>query len=659
MSTISSTLALQDRMSPAFSAITKAMSSTLMVIQSIAPKTEQLGPEFAAAAADVKLAEIAVNQMNQELQKTPTATQAATTGIVNVESAVSGIIQELQGISSATQQAATSLSAIEKAQSGIISTEKAIDEINQSLVNASQSSQETIGAISGVESALQRESETAYEVSSATMTIENAIHKANDAMNIAASNAENYKSKLEQIVEAMDKNEAAVIKLEKQQEKTFSDKRQTEIEKLIAKQDKLNESYSKTEISLMKANATYEQQKSKVEQLNQKLFETANKNEQIQKQGDSMKSPFDKWAIRITGVNSALRLARRILRTISNGFNAVMNATEEWEGVMRKFNERTGEAKATIGEELLPLAAIASDLFSQAFDWIAQKAVVGIQWIKENIGLVTNAIALAITFALIAAAAFAIANAPAFALIGIVILIAKALTDMGFTAEDILGAIGGAIGGLAAIIQNIFIFLYNHIIAPFAELFANFLDDPIGSIMRALADMADGVLLILEKIASGIDWIFGSNLAEAVSGWRSGLQGIVEEKYGAGAITVERMAYKDIGEYISSGEQFGVGIGEKLTGIGDTLENFDLSKYSTPDNTLKTTSEVKIDSEDLQMLLDISTRGFFDVTYQTLTPQIAVNIDTIRETANVDQLMDALTDVVVDTAGSSLYYARG
>ena len=52
-------------MSPAFSAITRAMNSTLAAIASI--KGAQLGPEFAKAAADVKLAENAIENLNKDL----------------------------------------------------------------------------------------------------------------------------------------------------------------------------------------------------------------------------------------------------------------------------------------------------------------------------------------------------------------------------------------------------------------------------------------------------------------------------------------------------------------------------------------------------------------------------------------------------------------
>ena len=68
MATIQSTLALQDKMSGTFSAINKAMGSTLKAIQSI--KGVGLGAEFAQAAGDVKLAEAAIEELNRSLSET-------------------------------------------------------------------------------------------------------------------------------------------------------------------------------------------------------------------------------------------------------------------------------------------------------------------------------------------------------------------------------------------------------------------------------------------------------------------------------------------------------------------------------------------------------------------------------------------------------------
>ncbi|RRH25482.1 hypothetical protein EGL89_19935, partial [Clostridioides difficile] len=75
----------------------------------------------------------------------------------------------------------------------------------------------------------------------------------------------------------------------------------------------------------------------------------------------------------------------------------------------------------------------------------------------------------------------------------------------------------------------------------FAEFLANVFNDPLGSIIRLFSGMADVVLGILRSIASAIDTIFGSNLANAVSGWQDKLQGWTDKVAGEAKIKVERM----------------------------------------------------------------------------------------------------------------------
>ena len=92
---------------------------------------------------------------------------------------------------------------------------------------------------------------------------------------------------------------------------------------------------------------------------------------------------------------------------------------------------------------------------------------------------------------------------------------------------------------------------------------------------------ADSVLAILEKIASAIDLVFGSNLAAAVSDWRGTLSAKVEgaaEKYGNGKyqkvmdnldLSVEKTGMErfDYGAAWDKGYSQGEAWGDKISGI--------------------------------------------------------------------------------------------
>ncbi|EGT5282355.1 TPA: tape measure protein [Clostridioides difficile] len=159
------------------------------------------------------------------------------------------------------------------------------------------------------------------------------------------------------------------------------------------------------------------------------------------------------------------------------------------------------------------------------------------------------------------------------------------------TSVSAIGVVAGAISVAASFIGNLFIATGNLIIdivaliyntlAGFAEFFANFLDDPIGSVIRAVSGMANAVLGIIRSIASAFDTVFGSNLADAVSGWQDKLQGWTDKVAGEAKIKVKRMDPNKLHfDRFNYGKAWDAGYkwGDKLeTNIKD---KFDISKMA-------------------------------------------------------------------------------
>jgi hypothetical protein len=183
-------------------------------------------------------------------------------------------------------------------------------------------------------------------------------------------------------------------------------------------------------------------------------------------------------------------------------------------------------------------------------------------------------------------------------LIAIFYAAVAAVNKFAGTSVSATGIIAGVFMVALAFIGNLFVGFYNLVIdivaviwnyiAGFAEFFANVFNDPIGSIVRLFASMADSVLGILEGIASAVDTLFGSNLADAVSGWRSDLQGMVTDLVGEAEIKVPRMdassMHLDRFEYGAAydvGYSFGEGIDNSFSKF-DPTSAFDSS--SIPSN---------------------------------------------------------------------------
>lgn len=267
------------------------------------------------------------------------------------------------------------------------------------------------------------------------------------------------------------------------------------------------------------------------------------------------------------------------------------------------------------------------------------------------------------------------------AIIAVIYMAVAAFNKFAGTSVSATGIIVGVLAVAAAFVGNLFVTLINLIIdlvavvwnfiAAFAEFFANVFNDPIGSIVRLFASMADSVLGILEGIASAIDTLFGSNLASAVSGWRSSLQGMVTDLVGEAEIKVPRMdasALKlDRFEYGAAWDA-GYSFGE---GIEDTISNFDIgsifdsnipdpSDYAsgydessvpgniadTADNTGAIKDSVDISQEDLKYLRDIAEA---EVVNRFTTAEIKVeqtNYNTINNEMDLDGVVSYLGEGV-------------
>lgn len=278
-----------------------------------------------------------------------------------------------------------------------------------------------------------------------------------------------------------------------------------------------------------------------------------------------------------------------------------------------------------------------------------------------------------------AAAGWAAANVPMLLIIGTLALILYGLMQAGVTFEDVFGFIGGVVGVAVAGIWNLFLGLFdfilgivNYLINPFIN-FANFIGNlftnPISSIIYGFQSMADNILGIIESIASALDFVFGSNMADTVAGWRSGLKDMADKavaKYApdenyekvmenlnlsASDFGLERMNY---GDSWDAGKSIGKGVFgklekaiKKLTGQEekDTDKDFDFSQFGTGQSPVNVTGEVKVkmSDEDLGYLRDIAERDYINkFSTATLAPNVVFNISDIKETADIEVIRGRL-----------------
>lgn len=213
-----------------------------------------------------------------------------------------------------------------------------------------------------------------------------------------------------------------------------------------------------------------------------------------------------------------------------------------------------------------------------------------------------------------------------------------------------------AIGGIA-FVANGFI--------DFANFIGNVFTDPVGSIVRLFAGLADTVLGLLQSIAAAIDAIFGKNLSSAVQGWRGSLKGAVEKKFGSGTeyfkkIQPEFGQHSNYGDAWNKGYSWGKNVNFGFTPSDvDTGSKISATPYSDLDKIAKSTKNIEksvaMSEEDIKMLADLAERRYVNnINLTAQTPIINVSGQNTGDTAaDRKRLGDTIRDILLEQVSSS------
>ncbi len=330
----------------------------------------------------------------------------------------------------------------------------------------------------------------------------------------------------------------------------------------------------------------------------------------------------------------------------------------------------------------------ASDQASVFFERVAQGmqlAVFGALWLVDAVGWVTTAVqnnwdilepilaALAtiylvrIIYLLGAQAAAWLASAWPILLIGA--LLAGLLIWMdkvGIGVDMLTGVIGAALGWVFGVLYNGVADIWN-LLAVFGEFFANFLDDPIGSVVRLFVGFVDTVLGLLETVADGIDAIFGTSMADTLTKWRADLQAMTDETFGKGKIQIERMEKVSSGDWAKEGFLLGNAlpgmIGDGISGVLDgfgvpgfdssALDGFEgITNIAKVGEVGKIGSDVNIAKEDLELLRDVAEHRFISY-YKSLTPNVTVTMSSENGDNSPEAVAREIERVLVEQAYAS------
>lgn len=231
-----------------------------------------------------------------------------------------------------------------------------------------------------------------------------------------------------------------------------------------------------------------------------------------------------------------------------------------------------------------------------------------------------------------------------------------------------LAAVANVLSAAATLIYNALATIYN-VVAAVANFIGNVFVDPVGSVARLFFDLADTVLSILQTLASAIDTIFGSSLADSVQGWRDSLGGWVDKTFGKGKEVMAQAELRsgfrlDITDAFKSGYNWGA----NLFGGGDTASSL-FAQSTAYDNIASIADSVKgieksvnMSEEDIRALVDVAERRYVNnVNLTAQTPVITINGQNTGNTpADRQALADTIRDILIEqvSAGSTRTTAR-
>ena len=370
-------------------------------------------------------------------------------------------------------------------------------------------------------------------------------------------------------------------------------------------------------------------------------------------------------------------------KTFGSVWTQIANfSTMKFGGLMERVNGflNSGTGAAMVSGITAGIAFIADgitwilDLIQASGDFVVQNwgiiqpilagaTVVLLYWAATLIPGVTTKLWGMISPILGQAAAWAVANPAIFAVGAAVAGLVVMLNYFGVTADQVVGFVVGLFYGLGAAVYNVVALMVNPFIM-FAEFVSNVFNHPLYSAKKLFVDFANGVLDILADVANAIDWVFGSNLADAVTGWQTGLTDWLGEMP-EGYKVLDKMERLDIGNFAkqgyTAGSDFANGIMSGAAGLFGNDDPFGIGGIGTTGDfagTMKTpdigkvgevgkiNSDVNIADEDLQLMKDVAEMRYVQ-NFVTLTPTVAMNAQ-VSERVDIGELTGRVADVLIE-----------
>lgn len=680
MATISSTLSLRDNMSSTLSSITRAMRSTLTVMRDV--QNANLGGTYARAAADIELAERAVNNFNNQLDDSNNLLTRGT-------SSSNSFLKSLLGFSAISKVLNLVTGQLDSAVSRM-DTMNNYPKVMSNLGISNDQAEASIQVLSkGLEGIPTTLNDAALAVQKFTSVNNNVGYSTelflalNNAILAGGASTAIQSSALEQLSQSYSKGKMDMLEWRTLQ-MAMPGQLQQIAKAMNMSTNELGEGLRYGTVNMNDFTDTIiKLNKEGIDGFQNFADQAKNATGGLSTSIANMKSAVTRGVVDvIEGLNSGLEKAGlgNIQSIITNSGKAIENVLSGIGNFLAQLSpaftlmKNIGSFVINNWSLIAPiLVLIAAAVIAYNTALTINNTLQGISNGLKTIGII-NTIAhggaitaemtatTGMTAAQLAFNASLLACPLTWIVAGIMILIAAiylvtaAVNQATGTTYSGTGIVIGILNTLWAVVQNIFIAIYNLVVTVANGIVVAF-NNPLQTIALKFLATGEMILNIINSIAQAIDNVFGSNLSSAT-------QGLLDNLYQAQSNvlatvdysgTVDKMDYKNLEDAYYSGygfgatlkNQFGMGslAGDSATDILNSLDsslNNLIGTDGSGGSALKTTTDDDLLSdEDIQMLLDIATRDY-QLSYQAITPNISVQFGDVRETADVDGVMDVI-----------------
>ena len=397
-------------------------------------------------------------------------------------------------------------------------------------------------------------------------------------------------------------------------------------------------------------------------------------------------------------------------RTWAQGIQSISNTIKTMTGYLQYMEggplEKISELvwiiadylKSTDGLRLMSGTANMLTFIGNVLDIVIKAALNGITWLIDHSNVLIAILVVLAAMAVIAgvqmAAAWIAATWPILLVIAAIALVIYILQECGVSFSQIVGGMAGGVTWLVSLIWNSILAVIGFFKGLWAAMGA--IVDNIGILFYNLFKVylpqlaLEGAKMIVRRFSVVLDVL--GKLVELLGGTEFSSKSILDKLDEKSSEIGDRAKeYKDVGQaYLdayhstgafedgwsskafNSGYEWGTGVVNTLTdGIGDFtggLTDFmegNTALYDSAtgagvnvaggnlDSVGSIKNDVNINDEDIQLLRDMAARDYL-LNLQQITPVAHISFGDVRETADVNKIMDVIEDMVEEQMSTAL-----